>query len=351
MQPQIRVAVIGLGWVAQNRHIPQIHRNPSFRLAGVIDRRPGRASEIARRWGNIRASETDNLSDVPWRDETDAVVIATEPASHHRLTLEALALGKHVLTEKPFAMSMAEGAAMASAADAAGRVLCVTHNFQFSHSMRALLRDRDSGRLGEIRSVTGVQLSNPRRRLPSWYESLPLGLFYDESPHLIYLLNRLALSPLEVKRVEILPSGTGAVTPAQVNVTLFERNGTVPFAIRCNFEAPVSEWQIAVCGTNGLGIVDLFRDIYIRIPNDRDHTAWPVLRTSLKASWDHWSQIVLRGTDLMLRRLSYGNNEIYRLFAAGVNGDEKALDRIGAKSALRVLGIQHAILNGGALNG
>ena len=347
MQSQIRVAVIGLGWVAQNRHLPQIARNPSFRLVGVIDRRPGRAAEVAQRNGGVLTAETDSLSAISWRDDIDAVVIATEPASHHRLTLEALGLGKHVLTEKPFAMSMAEGAAMASAAGSAGRILCVTHNFQFSRSMSALLRDRDSGRLGEIRSVTGMQLSNPKRRLPSWYESLPLGLFYDESPHLLYLLSRLASTPLEVKRVEILPNNNGHVTPAQVNVTLFERTGTVPFAIRCNFEAPVSEWQIVVCGTNALGVVDIFRDIYIRVPNDRDHTAWPVLRTSLKASWDHWSQVLLRGTDLVRKRLYYGNDEIYRLFAAGVNGDVKALDRINAESALRVLGLQHAILNGG----
>jgi len=192
--------------------------------------------------------------------------------------------------------------------------------------------------------VTGTQFGNPSRRLPNWYETLPLGLFYDESPHLIYLLDRLAEAPLTVRSVEIVPSTTGHVTPAQVNATLFERAGTRPFAIRCNFEAPLSEWHVLICGTKSMGIVDIFRDIYIRLPNDMDHTAWPILRTSLKASWDHWSQVFLRGMDLVEGRLYYGNDEVYRLFAAAIGGDSTARQQIGPESALRVLRLQHAIV-------
>ena len=40
-----------------------------------------------------------------------------------------------------------------------------------------------SGELGKIESILELQLTNRNRRLPSWYDELPLGLYYDEAAH------------------------------------------------------------------------------------------------------------------------------------------------------------------------
>jgi predicted dehydrogenase len=68
----------------------------------------------------------------------DAVVIATPPASHHELARRALECGKHVLVEKPFALTVADADELIAAAATAGRVLMVDHTWLFEEGARRL---------------------------------------------------------------------------------------------------------------------------------------------------------------------------------------------------------------------
>src|SRR4029079_1514852 len=144
-----------------------------------------------------------DLAAVPWLDQVEAVVVATTPFTHFDTIRAALRLGKHVLTEKPFAMTVGEGKELVALAKDTGRVLAIVHNFQFARSTRALIRDIEGGALGNIRGVVARQYGNPGRRLPTWYQDLPLGLFYDESPHLLYLLRRLSPAPLHLLACDV----------------------------------------------------------------------------------------------------------------------------------------------------
>src|SRR3712207_3045275 len=133
-----------------------------------------------------------------------------------------------------------------------------------------------------------MQMSNPKRRLPDWFDELPLGLFYDESPHLIYSARAAAGGvDLEALSATVHPSNLGHEnTPAQIDAQF--RAGTVPVTLQMNFEAPLSEWHVAVMGDNGLGVVDLFRDIAVYTPNDNGHLAMDVIRSSVMATLTHW---------------------------------------------------------------
>ncbi|MGI9394237.1 MAG: Gfo/Idh/MocA family protein, partial [Boseongicola sp.] len=153
----LRVAAIGLGWVTQNRHLPVMARQKSIEVVGVIDRHPGRAAQVADRLKLPRHAEATSLRDVPWIDEVDAITIGTAPFSHFALISEALELGKHVLTEKPFTMSRNESDELITRRDAAGRTLAIVHNFQFASSTSKLLADLSRGRLGEVASIQAVQ--------------------------------------------------------------------------------------------------------------------------------------------------------------------------------------------------
>lgn len=338
----IRTAVVGLGWVAQARHIPAMKRNKSFELAGVIDRAPGKASALAAKIGCRRHAETSDLSSIGWLSEVDAITVATSPAGHHDIVCQALALGKHVITEKPFAMSLAEGEAMVSAARANERCLGVVHNFQFARSTRRLLQEVGNGTIGRITGITAVQLGNPGRRLPAWYEDLPLGLFYDESPHLLYLLRRLS-GDLSLAKAVTVPSSNGLNTPARIDAW-FRSPANVPITLSCNFESPVSEWHLMVFGTKRLAIVDVFRDIYLSLPNDGTHDTRSVLRTSAAATSQHWLQHVSSGIPHLRGKLLYGNDEVFDRFARAAGGETQALAPISAEAAMDVLKLQHSII-------
>jgi scyllo-inositol 2-dehydrogenase (NADP+) len=318
-------------------------RDDKFDVVGTIDRKPGRAEEVAKRHRLRHFAETTNLSEVQWLEQVDAVTVASAPMAHYKLIKDALLLGKHVLTEKPFVMTTAEARDVIEIAKARNLQLAIVHNFQFARSSKRLMRDIASGALGTIRGIDAVQFGNPRRRLPEWYEQLPLGLFYDESPHLLYLMRAVA-GPLRLSRAMQVKNLAGQNTPARVEAW-FEASGGYPIRLGCNFESPVSEWYLMVFGENRLGIVDVFRDIYISLPNDGTHDTRRVFTTSLVATFQHWIQHITSGIPHLMGRHFYGNEEVFARFGRAVIGNADALGPIDSAVALEVLQLQHLIIH------
>lgn len=339
----IKVAAIGLGWVTCHRHIPAIEASPDLQLVGVIDARPEHARHWAMKLGLPHHAAEKSLDEVPWLYDVDAVTIGAPPSSHKDIALSALNHGKHVLTEKPFAMSITEADEMADAAKSAGKTLSVVHNFQFSRAVTKLKADLSRGKLGTIQRISATQLGNPRRRLPSWYEELPLGLFYDESPHFFYLLNELTGGSLSLKTGHKVDGKDGSNTPRLIHL-LYDSAGDVPVTIDCQFDSAVSEWFIIVTGDKGVGIIDIFRDIYIRLPNDGEHRAFDILRTSLSTMAQHFLQHIPNGIALMTGSLDYGNNEIMKRFAKSIQTGQED-DKIGFTQARAILKLQHDALS------
>ncbi|HAX91666.1 MAG TPA: gfo/Idh/MocA family oxidoreductase [Rhodospirillaceae bacterium] len=335
----LRVAIVGLGWVALHRHLPSLMRSHGFQLVGVIDLHEGLAARTAKKYGLPFHAQTENLCDVPWLDQVDALTIAAPPAAHAPLVLAALAKGKHVLTEKPFATSVSDGEAMVAAAQNANKTLCVVHNFQFSRAAKKLQNDLQKNRLGAVKRITATQLGNPKRRLPSWYETLPLGLFYDESPHFFYLLHGLAAGALKLRHAYGVHDPSGMNTPSSINL-LYSDDRNIPLTVSCQFDSALSEWHVMVTGEKATGLLDIFRDIYIRLPNDGRHNALQILRTSVCAFAAHFWQHIPNGLALLRGRLDYGNDEIMRRFAAAIRTG-KPDDKIDAAHALAVLKLQH----------
>jgi predicted dehydrogenase len=348
MSLRLKTAAIGLGWVTTHRHIPVMQASSKYEIVGVIDRKLKQAEAVAKKIGGVEYAQSSNLANVPWLDEVDAITIGTSPFSHYSLIKEAFSLNKHVLTEKPFAMNVEEGEELVSLAKEKKRILGIVHNFQFAPSTQRLLNDIKTGVFGAIRGITAFQLGNPRRRLPDWYEDLPLGLFYDESPHLFYLLRRLSPAPLKMLKCSVFPSTSGLVTPARIEATfecLQEKSPhRIPVQLQLNFESPISEWHVAVFGENYMGDIDVFRDIYVRLPNDEQHTTKTVVLSSLLATWQHWIQHFPCGIKHLLGRMHYGNETVFGRFADAVQAGTQPQD-ISGRDALSVLQMQHDVIN------
>jgi predicted dehydrogenase len=336
------VACFGAGWVTTNRHIPAMRADGGYEVVLLADRNGERALREARRLGIERAVEARSVADLPGSAGIDVVTCGTAPFAHHEVVAGALDAGKHVITDKPFTMTVDEGLDLVERAARGSAQLAVVHNFQFARSVRQVDRWIDAGRLGAIRAIWGTQLSNPRRRLPSWYEELPLGLFYDESPHLLYLARHFAGGDLELDAAGVIRSSTrGSHTPAQITAQYAR---PVPVTLSMNFEAPLSEWHVAVLGEAAAAVVDVFRDIAVFMPNDRDHSTGRVFGSSLSSTWYHWAGYLRSGPDHLRRRLRYGNDEVFRRFATAIrSGQEPA--RISGGDALAVLRAQHEILS------
>ena len=157
----IRIGVIGLGWAGTHRHLPAIRRNRKYRIVGLADRRAHLAADWAREFGIPHAVEAGDIASIPWLHDVDAIDSATAPMSHHKLIRDALLCGKHVITEKPFAMKVPQGEELVHLARHRGLQLGIVHNFQFASSTLRLLQDIEQGRLGAIRSIVATQWGNP----------------------------------------------------------------------------------------------------------------------------------------------------------------------------------------------
>src|SRR5687767_5816383 len=115
MAEDLRVGLLGLGAIAQVVHLPVLHSLEGVTLAGVCDVDRSKAAALANRFGNPRVYRTDD--EVFTDPDLDAVIICTPSYLHDKQAIAALENGKHVLVEKPVAISSENTAAVLAAAD------------------------------------------------------------------------------------------------------------------------------------------------------------------------------------------------------------------------------------------
>jgi predicted dehydrogenase len=148
----IRIGVVGFGSGGMNFHAPFIEAADGVELAGVVTRDPGRRRALADRFPGVAAY--DSLADLAAGMRSgpglDAVTITTPPQTRRPLVLEALALGLHVVADKPFAPTAEAGAALDQAARRSGLVLGVYHNRRWDSDIVTLKSLLSSGPLGAV---------------------------------------------------------------------------------------------------------------------------------------------------------------------------------------------------------
>lgn len=147
----IGAAVIGSGFIG-TVHIEALRRL-GVPVRGILGSSPERAGRRADQLGLPRAyGSLGELLD----DRSVDVVHVTSPNRHHHPQVKAiLAAGKHVVCEKPLAMTSAESAELVALAAAAGLVNAVNFNIRFYPVNQHLAAQVAAGELGEVRLVTG----------------------------------------------------------------------------------------------------------------------------------------------------------------------------------------------------
>ncbi len=141
------IGIIGCGKIAQVRHIPEYADHPDAKLLGFYDINLQRAGELAQAHGGTAYETVDALLANP---DIHAVSICAANFAHAELTIAALRAGKHVLCEKPMAITLEECEAMVAEAEKAGKYLMIGHNQRLTkaHAMaRELIVD---GLIGDI---------------------------------------------------------------------------------------------------------------------------------------------------------------------------------------------------------
>lgn len=142
-----RAAVIGLGWPGRS-HARAYLDLPGVDVVAVVDPDRARAETVAT---DLAVPVTySNVEELLAKDEVDLVSVCTPNDLHAPISCAALDAGKHVLVEKPMAVSAAEARQMVQAARRAGRVLEVAFNYRQRGDVETLVSHIQTGGLGNI---------------------------------------------------------------------------------------------------------------------------------------------------------------------------------------------------------
>lgn len=167
---KIRIGLIGAGNIAQNSHIPSYLKRDDVELVAVCDMNEARAKEVKEKYGMKYA--VNKIEDIVSIDEIDAVSVCVWNNAHAKAAIAAASAGKHVLCEKPMAMTVVEAEAMCKAARSNKIVFMMGFTNRYRIESMIIKEMADAGRFGEIYYSKAGWL---RRR------GTPLGWFTDLS--------------------------------------------------------------------------------------------------------------------------------------------------------------------------
>jgi predicted dehydrogenase len=224
------IAVVGCGGIVRDGHLPA-YRAAGLNVLGLHDVRDDAARELAGTYsiGRVYSSLDEVLAD----DDVEVVDVAVHPAAQPEIAQRVLAAGRHVLCQKPLALSLAEAQRIARAADENGRCAAVNQQMRWSGGIATLKAWTDRGLLGQpLELQIRVSTFTPWHLWPWLAESPTLDLPYHSIHYLDasrYLLGepelvtcRLGRSPRSAVRGEtrsttLLEYAIGAVAQIAVN--------------------------------------------------------------------------------------------------------------------------------------
>jgi UDP-N-acetyl-2-amino-2-deoxyglucuronate dehydrogenase len=196
----LRFGIIGAGNIAPV-HAVAINSIEGAELLAVADSNPERGQVLADKFGGTPYTD---YHDLLARSDVDAVTICLPPYLHAPVTLDAAAAGKHVLCEKPMAISLAECDAMIAACEKAGVTLGVVFQGRFEPLALQLKTAIDSGELGQLLWVSANTFwhrTDAYYRSGDWRGILAKeggGVLMNQAIHAVDLLLWLAGTPARV---------------------------------------------------------------------------------------------------------------------------------------------------------
>jgi scyllo-inositol 2-dehydrogenase (NADP+) len=179
----IKTAIIGFGLSGKVFHARVLRAIPQFVITSVVSSRVDEVREELPE-AQVVASTSEVFAD----ESVDLVIIATPTGAHAQLAQQALEAGKHVVVEKPFAVSSREARGVVEYAERAGKVLSVFHNRRWDNGFLTLKRELQTGSLGAVYQYEArFDRFRPQVNPGRWREQAVdgAGILYDLGSHLI----------------------------------------------------------------------------------------------------------------------------------------------------------------------
>lgn len=255
----MRFGLIGAGMVS-DAHCRSLAELAEAEVVVVYSRTGARAEAFAKKYN---VPWTTDIEAVLARRDLDAVIITTVPYTHADLSVAAMQAGKHVLVEKPMAVSTPECDRMNAVAKATGRTLGVVFQNRLKMGVRRLKQFVEAGRLGKLLHLSGyVKWYRPQ----SYYEANDWrgristeggGVIFSQAGHTLDLMRWIG-GPVEWVFADMVtaPVHTGIEIENIGTVTMRFTAGATGMIEASTALYPGSAERLEVHGTRGTIVLE-----------------------------------------------------------------------------------------------
>ncbi len=316
---KVRMGIAGVGAMGQG-HVGAFSANPNSEVIAICDQSKEWAEHCKQEWGTKYAFTDYN--DLVACDEVDAIAVCLPTIFHDPVTVAALDAGKHVLCEKPMAISTQKAQAMADAANRSGKTLMISYNQRFGADIQYLKKYINDGNLGDVyfartawRRAMGVLPSAKYQRATgeqysrNWFneKSMGGGAALDLGSHVVDLAMYLMGFP-EIKQVvgmaytKFLPeflAGKGVDSDADdhsVGFVKFENGASMQ--IEASYGSYIEHEKIiqAIYGDKGGACRESGQPIKLFVKSDGEYkTVVPTIDIPSTSPMNHFVECILEG--------------------------------------------------------
>jgi 1,5-anhydro-D-fructose reductase (1,5-anhydro-D-mannitol-forming) len=247
---RLRWGLVGLGRHVTEEIVPAMRRSTAAEIVACAGRDVSAAGAFAERFAIARVH--DALEDLMLDRDVEAVFVATPNALHAAVVLAAARAGKHVLCEKPLALTVADGRAMVAACREAGVQLRVGLHLRFERSLQRISEILQSGAIGAPRALSIERTAPLAERVP-WRADPEQGggILFDVGVHLLDLVPRLLATEITAISGLAIPEPGSGRSADTITILLRLRNG-VQATIRVSRETPFAGNDLVAVGTAGV---------------------------------------------------------------------------------------------------
>ncbi len=272
---KVRIGLLGVAHTHAESYAHSLATSvPGAELVAIYDRDTIHGREFGKRHKiPFKKSINQFLSNV------DAVIIASENAFHHTLAMSAARAGKHILCEKPIAISLKDAEEMKQEARKSRAKFQMCHVMRY-HTVASVVKELiDEGRIGEILALVGVNKLNSSMTARGWFSDRRLsggGAAMDHSVHLADMMRWYSGSEAKEVYCEIAKNINPhlRVEDAFLTTVTFENGVLGHIDGSRSYPAGYQTWgdvTLEVLGTKGVLFLDAFRqNIYFTGTNSPD---------------------------------------------------------------------------------
>ena len=250
---KLRWGIIGLGQLANQWIASAIKASRNGQLVACADSIAERADQFASTQGidGVYHSYEELVQD----SSVEAVYVATPNALHHPVVLAAARARKHVLCQKPMALTASEAEEMLTACKGAGITLRIGLHLRFQGILQACADVVREGSIGTVREISAQRYAPVHEAKASgWRYDLALagaGALADVGVHVIDFVQWIVGHPMKRVFAVSYPNRASG-RPDETSTLLLEFEGGCQASIRCSREMPLASNDLQIFGTGGM---------------------------------------------------------------------------------------------------